>query len=167
MNNKIENLANSYSAVLRYGLVPDNENANWSKQANNYSEPDIYSDISHPDNFFADYLQDADDPRHAIVRDDLITRGVSPSLSGFYPKLEARLNMEIGRNEQRPTVRVQITGSKETMDINKIEGEKGVLYKVAWVPTGRGHYLEGLFTPEEFEQFLTDIESDKKLKDFN
>ena len=157
------NLSTAYSTVIKYAAAPEEGIKNFSEQSKEAGS--LVNGLSHPDHFFADWLEDHDDPRHKIIRKDLEFR---EHPDGFLAGIQASgikaLGLD-GWNQREINFGNYIKSPYSGLDAYKIHHGNKVYYAVTWKTPGVDYH--GHFTPEEFEDYLKELESNQPLEDFN
>lgn len=163
-------LHTAYSKVIRYGLVSKHELTPFLEDGNNNSS--VSFDGSHPDYALADYLQDAGDGRHRIVKKDLEYRENSTGSTDFFNNVYGQLKQLTGNSHPFRGFQQLLTPEEEKehgkIEATKVEGAKGSAYRIHWFPSHEtaAPYI-GVLNPEEFAEFLTEIPTTKTIKDFD
>lgn len=159
-------LSAAFSVAIKYGKADSEGIKNWLNQADNTDV--ITDDLSHPDNFFADWLQDREDPRHQIVRKDLEIR--KDPASSWGAKLNNTERKLIGQliDTGRYTDITFPENIKSDVSAAPKYGTKGLAYRVVWFPKEKASAApySSYFTPEEFQNLLSEFGGHQKIEDF-
>lgn len=160
-------LSEAYTKAIQYGRLPQSEVEKWTSSANDYNTENKtninLADGSHPDNFFADALQEAEDPRHHILRKDLELRSNTKS---FFTNLYDTVAEHLGVPHTTTEV---VSPLAEDVNVKKLSNYENLdkhVYRVEWRTRGkdtenwRNNYspvFTGIFTPEEFENLKSEF----------
>lgn len=165
-------LATAYSTAIKYSSANSNDIQSFLNQI---ADADSIVGLSHPAYFLADYLQDNDDPRHLIVRKEMEQRELFPEdihrLKGYNKKLESIVGSPNNLGYGNIPIPIHPQGQDDrALLAYKLSGPLGNAYSVFWHPkiNANKHIypFEGVFTPEEFKQFLNEIGSHQTIEDF-
>jgi hypothetical protein len=156
------NFAADYSRVIRYGRVDADALRAFAAKGREDGEFDPHNNA---DAVFADHLEDANDPRHLIVRRDLQYRSNDKNnenldfwnnLSNHRDELAGKKlshSLETDRYAFPDNSRLQIDSYHGLLDPEQIP----LVHHVAWViPTNtrNNHILTAAVTPDELHKIL-------------
>ena len=154
----------SLQKQIKYGKAPDEDVDHWTELG---AKGGTVDPNNNADAIFADKLNDHEDPREELVRQDLTFRPDSPIGPSYYRKLRHAATSKFGEQHgYLPSQRIDIPTPKypqghlivdPIIPAHQHVKTPPLGHQITWYPHPDHSYM-GLLTPEETDKFFASLQ---------